>query len=214
MLAFPAPNFDYNFYNTGGAKQRPLLNHPDFLVLRTSRDERLPALHVKMPGAIYTILYSHGNAEDLSLVMDDVQYMAETTNANVLAYDYVGYSLSRCEGRAPSETRVYRSIDAAWNFLVKGANIPQNRIVIFGRSIGSGPSVDLASRAHMCPAAVVLQSPLASGARVLFGRIGAIFRFFDIFINCEKIHRIQCKTFIMHGLSHPFLLFSGTYARA
>ena len=99
----------------------------------------------------------------------------------------------------PSESAVYRSIDAAWNYLVNEAHIPQNRIVIFGRSIGSGPSVDLASRPHICPAAVVLQSPLASGAWVLLGRIGILFRFFDIFANYEKIHRIQCKTFIMHG---------------
>ncbi len=54
--------------------------------------------------------------------------------------------------------------------------IPPKELVIFGRSIGSGPSVDLASRevegSEFSPldvAGVLLQSPVESGARVVFG---------------------------------------------
>jgi hypothetical protein len=59
-LAFPAPDLDFNFYCTGGAGAvdiangvvyPSLLSHPDLLVLKTNRNERIPALHVKRTGS-------------------------------------------------------------------------------------------------------------------------------------------------------------------
>ena len=34
----------------------------------------------------YTILYSHGNAEDLGLILPDIDWLAQETGRNVLAY--------------------------------------------------------------------------------------------------------------------------------
>lgn len=66
-----------------------------------------------------------------------------------------------------SEAGCIRSIDCAWRYLVDARGIPPNQIVIYGRSIGTGPSVDLASRASVEGTAhspleargVMLQSP-------------------------------------------------------
>merc|ERR1711920_170216 len=73
--------------------------------------------------------------------------------------------------------------------------------------IGSGPSVDLASRevegssgSPLDAAGVLLQSPIESGARVAFGNtVSFIGYYLDIFKNYEKIDKITAPVAIMHG---------------
>jgi hypothetical protein len=111
-IAFPAPQMDFGFYDDGGlgrvdrlngVQPDGLLRRRDLLCLVTSHGEQIPALHRVRAGAAYTVIYSHGNAEDLGLLLPLVDGLSEALNASVLAYEYVGYSTSRLEGRAPSE---------------------------------------------------------------------------------------------------------------
>jgi hypothetical protein len=46
--------------------------------------------HRALPPAEFTILASHGNAEDLSTVMDTYETLAYTLGCDVFAYEYVG----------------------------------------------------------------------------------------------------------------------------
>ncbi len=62
---------------------------------------------------------------------------------NVLAYDYPGYGTSG--GRA-SEQGCYDAIGAAYSWLREEKGIPAEQIVLFGRSVGGGPTIDLAAR--------------------------------------------------------------------
>mmetsp|Transcript_62242 Transcript_62242/g.116500 ORF Transcript_62242/g.116500 Transcript_62242/m.116500 type:complete len:269 (-) Transcript_62242:162-968(-) len=209
-LAFPAPHLSKSFY------QDELLRRKDLVYLKTELDESIPACHVRpqrrrttfLSTEPLTILYSHGNAEDIGLHLDYIDALAEFTGADVFSYEYVGYSLSRLEGHTPSEAGCIRAVDAAWRYLVEDKKIHPRRIVIFGRSIGSGPSVDLASRSlvkgtEMSPldaAGLILQSPLESGACVVMGSTAATLGYFlDIFRNYEKVQKISAPVAIMHG---------------
>ena len=63
------------------------------------------------------------------------------------SYSYCSYSLSKLNhGAQPSEAGCKRSVEAAWRYLTTELQVPAQDIVIFGRSIGSGPAVHLASR--------------------------------------------------------------------
>jgi fermentation-respiration switch protein FrsA (DUF1100 family) len=64
-------------------------------------------------------------------------------NVNLLSYDYEGYG--RASG-SPSETACYEDIDAAYQYLVETLNKRPEHIVIYGRSLGSGPSCYLAEK--------------------------------------------------------------------
>jgi len=160
------------------------------------------------------MIYSHGNAEDIGLHLPFVDALSRATGCDVLSYEYVGYSLSRLEGADPSESGCIRSIDAAWRYLVAEKGIPPHRIVLFGRSIGTGPTVDLASRssvgglsgvteAGVSPLhvrGVLLQSPIESGARAVFGIAASVVGYpLDIFRNYTKIHKISAPVAIVHG---------------
>jgi len=210
-LAFPAPQLHRGFY------EDELLSRKDLVWLTTSQDEKIPAVHVKneKTGLSWVpeqdrliLLYSHGNAEDIGLHLDLIDELSLRTGTDVFSYEYVGYSLSRLAGDSPSEEGCNRSIEAAWKYLVEDLKVHPNRIVIYGRSIGSGPAVDLASRESVpgCRASpldvrgVLLQSPIESGARAIFGHgVSLVGYYMDPFRNYQKIGKIRCPVAIMHG---------------
>jgi len=67
---------------------------------------------------------------------------------------------------APTEVNIYADVDAAWRCLTERYGVSPDRVVLYGQSIGTVPTVDLAS--HVKVAGVVLHSPLTSGVRVAF----------------------------------------------
>lgn len=84
-------------------------------------------------------------------------------NCNIFSYDYSGYGVSAGK---PSEKNLYSDIEAAWHALRSRYGISPEHIIVYGQSIGTVPSVDLAARYEV--GAVVLHSPLMSGMRVAF----------------------------------------------
>jgi len=221
-VAFPAPKVPRSYY------EQSLLRRDDLLWLTTSANERIPAIYKRYGNNNYehprgggeqrrpTILYSHGNAEDIGLHLPFVDCLSEMTGCDVLSYEYVGYSLSRLNGDEPSEQGCIRSIDAAWRYLVDTERVPPSYIIIYGRSIGTGPSVDLASRkkvpkSNVSPqeaGGVFLQSPLESGARATLGyAVSCVGYPLDIFRNYEKIGKIQAPVAICHGMNDEVVPF-------
>lgn len=67
----------------------------------------------------------------------------------------------------PSEHNTYADIEAAYKCLEENYGAKQEDIILYGQSVGSGPTSDLAARLpHL--RAVVLHSPILSGLRVMY----------------------------------------------
>jgi len=137
-----------------------------------------------------TLLYTHGNGEDLG---DGIHLMDAWTDQGfgVLAYDFPGYGRS---SGTPTEATCEAAIEAAWSYLVSTRGISPQKIIIIGRSVGSGPSVWLAERKN--PAGVVLISPFTSAFAVriplpIFPR--------DRFPNLKRIPRVKAPLLVIHG---------------
>ncbi len=62
--------------------------------IKSANGVKISALHFPNPQAKYTILYSHGNAEDLSGILWVIGEIRESGFA-VFAYDYEGYGTSQ-----------------------------------------------------------------------------------------------------------------------
>lgn len=105
----------------------------------------------------FTILYSHGNAEDLGRIHRRCVDLSEGLACDVVAYDYSGYG--RSEGR-PSRKNLYADIWAAWGYTLAFHQLEEDKIVLFGRGLGTAPTVDLARKVEC--AGVVLQSSFYS----------------------------------------------------
>ncbi|XP_011370914.1 protein ABHD17A [Pteropus vampyrus] len=154
------------------------------------------------PARRYTVLFSHGNAVDLGQMSSFYIGLGSRINCNIFSYDYSGYGAS--SGR-PSEKNLYADIDAAWQALRTRYGISPDSIVLYGQSIGTVPTVDLASR-YEC-AAVVLHSPLTSGMRVAFPDTKKTYCF-DAFPNIEKVSKITSPVLIIHGTEDEVIDFS------
>ena len=111
--------------------------------LRTALGNKIPAFHIECQNlgnrSPITILYSHANAEDLGCIYPWCKYLSRQLRVNIFAYDYTGYGLASDEGR-PNEAQCYADIDAAYDYLRLRMHIPASQIVLYGRSLGSGPS--------------------------------------------------------------------------
>jgi hypothetical protein len=166
------------------------LDTADILKVPTSGGERIAAVYLPNPAATYTVLLSHGNAEDLGWVLPSLPPLRDL-GFGVFAYDYRGYGLS--QGRA-SEQHVYADIDAAYDYLTRELRVPAARIILYGRSLGAGAAVDLAARQSV--GGLILESPFLTAFRVMT-RI-PLFPF-DRFRNVDKIGRVRCPVLVMHG---------------
>lgn len=165
--------------------------------LRTATKNRIPSLFFRRPGAKFTILFSHANAEDLSFLFEWLKTLSHRLNVNVFAYDYTGYGGSV---GTPSEENCYADIEAAYEYLLEQRNIKPEKIIIYGKSVGSGPSVYLAAKVAKSGRNVgglLLHSPFKSVYRVMLN-IGFTMSG-DKFPNIDRIGKVRCPTFIVHG---------------
>lgn len=172
---------------------------PDVIKLRTSDGLTISAVYVANPMAKYTILYSHGNAEDMG---DDGEEweMFRRMGFAVLAYDYHGYGTSQ---GTPSEQNCYRDIDAAYEYLTGTLKLPPERILVLGKSVGGGPSTDLAARKPV--GGLILQSAFISAFKIF--TIGYIIPG-DRFRNIEKIPNVRCPVLVLHGTTDEVVPFA------
>ncbi|CAI0560587.1 unnamed protein product [Linum tenue] len=150
----------------------------DVWKLDTKRGNQVVAVYFRNPAASLTLLYSHGNAADLGQM-----------------YDYSGYGQSTGK---PSEHNTYADVDAVYRCLEEKYGAKQEDVILYGQSVGSGPTLDLAIQLPRLRA-VVLHSPIASGLRVMYPVKRTYW--FDIYKNVDKIPFVTCPVLVIHGTS-------------
>ena len=171
----------------------------EFIKLQSSDKVQITGVYLTLPKAKYTILYSHGNAEDLGEILPRLRDLRDI-GFNIFSYDYQGYGTS--QGHS-SVKGAYQDINAAYEYLTQQLGIPSNQIIVYGRSVGGGPSVDLASRQPV--AGLVIESSFTTAFRVLT-RI-PIYPF-DKFPNIDKIKNVNSPVLVMHGNADRVVPFS------
>lgn len=141
------------------------------------------------------ILYFHGNAGDLS----GWQFVAEDFTSrgfHVMLIDYRGYGKS--SGKI-SEKGLYLDGEGAYQYLVKKGFKPEN-IIVYGRSIGSGVAVDVASK-YPCKG-LILEAPFSSLRKLANEKLPFFFPSLYLkfrFDNMGKINRVECPIIFLHG---------------
>ncbi|KAI5430070.1 hypothetical protein KIW84_034589 [Lathyrus oleraceus] len=75
-------------------------------------------------------------------------------------------SRTQLQGK-PSETYTYADIETVYKYLEENFGAKQEDIILYGQSVGSGPTLDIAARLPQLRA-VILHSPILSGLRVMY----------------------------------------------
>ncbi|RZB81232.1 Alpha/beta hydrolase domain-containing protein 17C isoform D [Glycine soja] len=153
----------------------------DVHILHTKGGNEIVATFWKHPFARFTVLYSHGNAADLGQMHDLFIELRAHLRVNIMSYDYSGYGASTGK--------------AVYNCLKNEYGIKQEELILYGQSVGSGPTLHLASKLQKLRG-VVLHSAILSGIRVLYP-VKMTF-WFDIFKNIDKIRHVNCPVFVIH----------------
>lgn len=190
-LLFAAPEPSYH----------PLEYQGEFLwvprVQQTSEPnlgQRIPCLLLQSPGAARLLIYFHANAEDLGLIYLHLRYLRTLLKVHVLALDYPGYGV--CSG-IPSEEKLLADAETVLCFVRDQLEVPVDRLIFMGRSLGASPAIFLASR-HPC-AGLVTVSAFASITAVVGSFPRLIGWLVDVLDNSTRIRSVQSPTLILHG---------------
>lgn len=180
---------------------RPPLKYapgPDIIELTTPDGVKLFARHWPNPTAKHTLLYLHGNYEELGSLNDYIPALVEMGYA-VFAFDYRGYGLSR---GTPDEANLYADTQLAYDHMRTKLGLPAERIVPFGYSLGAGPAVELARRQPV--AGLVLQGAFVSAYRVMT-RVPVFPG--DKFASLGKMSELRCPVMVIHGTADTTVPF-------
>ncbi|XP_047335146.1 alpha/beta hydrolase domain-containing protein 17C-like isoform X2 [Impatiens glandulifera] len=164
----------------------------DILKLPTKGGSVIVAAFMRNPAASLTVLYSHGNAADLGQMYELFSELRVHLRVNLMGYDYSGYGQSTGK---PTEQNTYADIEAAYKCLEETYGVKEENVILYGQSVGSGPTLDLASRLPRLRA-VVLHSPILSGLRVMYPVKKTYW--FDIYKNIDKIPSVECPVLVIH----------------
>lgn len=155
------------------------------------------------------ILYCHGNAKHMDNYWNRAKLLAHVGGKHrygVLMFDYRGYGMS--EGKS-SEKSIYADVDAALKWL-QSNGLTSNRLIIYGYSLGSAPSTEVAfGNYSLYPIKLLLEAPFASSEVMVqdgskLALPGSYFTSAKI-NNADKIKSIKIPFMWMHGTADSFL---------
>lgn len=112
-------------------------------VFNSADGTKLHGWFLPHPKPRHVVLFSHGNAGNVAMWSYDGDLIRRTCDASVLVYDYRGFG--RSEG-SPHERGILADARAARAWLAQRTGVAEQEIVLVGRSLGTGVSVDLAAR--------------------------------------------------------------------
>ena len=191
------------FFSDGMIFRPPPATYPDgpeILKLTMPDGVELAARYLPYPASRFTLIYFHGNAEDLGQNEAHLQLLRSQLQVSVLAWDYRGYGRS---GGHPDEPDTLRDAQAVFAYVTDQLKVPAGRIVLYGWSLGGGPAVDLAARHRV--GGLILQNAFTSAFRVMT-RVRLLP--FDKFVTLEKMPRVACPVLVIHGAADQTVPFA------
>lgn len=171
---------------------------PDYVQLTAPDGVKIAARYWPNPSAKYTVLYLHGNYEDLGSIGEYIPTFLNSGYA-VLAFDYRHYGHS---GGTSNERSTYADTQLVYDYLRNSLKVPANRVVLFGYSLGGGPAVELATREPV--AGLVLQGAFTSAYRVMT-RVPVFPG--DKFVNIRKVPALRVPVMVIHGTADETVPF-------
>ena len=155
------------------------------------------------------ILYCHGNKDHLDFYYPRAQLLAWVGGRHhygVMMFDYRGFGLSEGE---TTESGLYADTDAAMKWL-KDRGLTDDRLVIYGFSMGTAPATELTAHPMtLQPAKLILEAPFASAE--VFVQDGTGLAIPGSYIvnleinNADEIQLVQQPFLWIHGTNDSFI---------
>ena len=153
------------------------------------------ALELRAAPGARTFVYFHNNRDTVGARVEIARAM-HARGFGVLLVEYRGYGASR--GGTPTEEGLYADAEAALAMLA-ARGVPNDRVVLWGTSLGTGVAAERARRGH--GARLVLETPYTSIPDLVTDRavIPARALVPDHFDTLAKSAEIAIPTLVLHG---------------
>jgi uncharacterized protein len=178
---------------------RALVSTEGVIELRTTDGIRLDALHlIDGSASRYWILFCPPSGATIHGRIRRHLQSLHAAGYNVLAFDYRGFG--RNPG-VPSEAGVYEDALTAYRHLTATLDVPPQRIILAGRSLGSAVAVELATRVPSGGLLLLsaIDSVPARGSR-LYPWAPVQWLATQRFDSFEKAPRVRVPVLQVHGL--------------
>ncbi len=161
----------------------------------TEDDVKIHSFYFSRKETDRAVLFFHGNYGNASQRLRAAKEIYDL-KTNVLLVDYRGYG--RSEG-TPTEPGIYLDGQAAARHMIEEFGLPESRIILYGRSLGSAVAVDLAQNRNF--AGLVLLCPMSSAVDIAKGiGLGLFVPFVKGRLdNAGKIGQVNIPKLIFHG---------------
>lgn len=190
-VLFPRPPPSYDLSSFPGE----LLLHRHHSANADNSQGPVPCLFLPFRNAKYLVVYFNSNADDLGSSRWFCAFLRDQAKVHVLVLEYPGYGV--CDGVLNRESIMAR-VDVAEHLATQMLGLPANRIIVFGRSVGTGLALQLAARKAW--AGLILVSPFTSCQDLFREKVGPVAHLFEEwFPNEETIQKVQCPTLFIHG---------------
>jgi fermentation-respiration switch protein FrsA (DUF1100 family) len=176
------------------------------VILESEDGTRLHAWWCPHPGATGALLYCHGNAGNLSHRGRTIQAIHAELGVSVLIFDYPGYGKS--EGR-PTEAGCYAAGEAGYRWLTREKQIPDQKVLFFGNSLGGGVATYLAEK-HPHQALILSKTftSLPDVGQGLYPFLPIRWLMRNRFDSLSRIKNCTRPVFITHGKEDGLIPFS------
>lgn len=158
------------------------------------------------------ILYSHGNAEDLLNCVQFTRELSLAMGMDVVCWDYSGYGLNESDKFERTPEGINLSLQTILDHLMHRKGYQLKNIILWGYSLGSGPSTHMAS--------TLCQRETPPAGLVLFGAYSSILdvvkdmtndkvasMFYERWNSKEIIGSVTCPILLMHGQSDGLIRY-------
>jgi len=191
MIYFPAkyPEGNWQPMETYGVKAEDCY-------FKTEDSVQLHGWFVHSDSSAVTMLWCDGNAGNITHRLDNIKRLLDL-KINIFIFDYRGYG--RSEGE-PDEEGLYLDAKAAYGYLLTRKEIDPEKIVFFGRSLGTAVAVDLAL--HRKCIGLILESAFTTAkdmAKEIMPFIPAHLIIKSKFDSFSKIKNIHVPLLVIHG---------------
>jgi alpha-beta hydrolase superfamily lysophospholipase len=188
-----APDFEYTFPD------------PFDEVTLQVNGATINALYFKAEHPKGVILYLHGNAGSLR-TWGGVASEFVSSGYDVFILDYRGYGKST--GTITSEQVLHDDVALAYAYLQQ--RYPEQEIIVYGRSLGTGLAVHLAKSNH--PKMLILETPFFSVKEFATSRFPLIPSFLlkyplrtDMWIS-----EVSCPIYLFHGTQDEYIPYTSS----
>ncbi|MBX9573968.1 MAG: alpha/beta hydrolase [Candidatus Obscuribacterales bacterium] len=164
-----------------------------------SAERKMHAWYFSKPGAKNLVLISHGNAGNLTHRKALIQLLLES-GASVFIYDYEGFG--RSDG-SPSVDNCCNDALAAYDCVSKQLKIPSEAIIVYGESIGTAFTCQLASKRTVSK--IVLQSGFSSLLQIANEKVPLIALYPKELFMCNHLDSAA----YLKGAHPPVLIIHG-----